>query len=189
MIAEGYRNLSMRKIAAEAGITATSIYLHFKNKDHLLHTLMDESIQELNERLESVASAVDDPVNRLEKMAGEYIRFAYQNPQKYQIIYWVRGEEMKRYPREKFRAARRGYHILEDAIREANDKGIIEEVSPHIAAYVIWAELHGVMSVVLSKRLDVRIDTQAFLDEALEHVINGFKVKYTISDKSGKSSL
>ncbi|MDX1502000.1 MAG: helix-turn-helix domain-containing protein, partial [Thermoanaerobaculia bacterium] len=35
LVEEGYNNLSMRKIARAVGCSATSIYLHFENKDAL----------------------------------------------------------------------------------------------------------------------------------------------------------
>lgn len=39
---KGYQNTSVRDIAKEVGITQSGLYNHFKNKDHILETLIEE---------------------------------------------------------------------------------------------------------------------------------------------------
>lgn len=177
LLEEGYRNVSLRKIAANAGITATSIYLHFDSKDHLIHTLMGQAIEQLNAKLESTADLEMDPVEKLEALARDYVRFALEHPREYQVIYLVTSDEMSRYPKEKFRRARRGYEIVSKVIEEGVSEDEIVEKHPRIAAYTLWAQLHGVMAVVLSKRLDTRIDQEEFIEQAIQHIIYGFKIR------------
>ena len=183
LVEVGYRQISMRKIARKVGVSATSIYLHFESKDHLLHTLMEEAIEDLNSTLEQSITGSEDPIEQLRAFARAYINYAMENPRQYQIIFLVRSEEMSRYPKEKFRRARRGYEMLEQTIAEGAQKGLLQEESPRTAAYVIWAELHGVMSVVQSRRLDVRIDREQFFESAIEKIIGGLKVPTATDSK------
>lgn len=180
LLSEGYRNFSLRKIAREIDVSATSIYLHFENKDDLVHTLMEEAIERLNTGLQKVAKKGDSPIDKLEVLAYEYMRFALKYPREYQVIYLTSSDEMTRYPKEKFRKARKGYEIVIDVLQQGVEAGIIAEDKPRIAAYTFWAQLHGVMSVVLSKRLDTRINQQEFIDEAIEHIIDGYKVRTSL---------
>jgi len=182
VIEEGYQNLSMRKIAADIGISATSIYLHFENKDHLVHTLMEISISRLNNQLEEVASQTADPVRRLGDFARTYVDFALSNPSEYQIIYEVNSDQLSRYPKEKFRKARKGYELLTQTIEEGIEKGVMEEENPRMASYIFWAQLHGVISVVLTKRLDIRIDKDDFIKQAIDHVLEGFHVRTAVTE-------
>ncbi len=177
LLEEGYRNFSLRKVARATGVSATSIYLHFDGKDHLIHTLMEESIDRLNDRLESAASDGSDPLQKLNDLAWEYVSFAVENPREYQIIYMVSSDEMSRYPKEKFRKARRGYEIVTEVLEDGVRKNLLEEDHPKVAAYTYWAQLHGVMSIVLSKRLDTRINQEAFIEQAIDHIIYGFHVR------------
>jgi len=39
---KGYKNTSVRDIAKEVGITQSGLYNHFKNKDHILETLIED---------------------------------------------------------------------------------------------------------------------------------------------------
>lgn len=175
LLSEGYRNFSLRKIARNIGVSATSIYLHFESKDALIHMLIEEAIARLNKQLKNAVVRDAHPADNLETLAQTYVKFALQNPREYQVIYLVSSDEMTRYPKEKFRKARKGYQIVLNVLVEGVNAGIIEEQKPRIAAYTFWAQLHGVMSVVLSKRLDTRIDQNEFINEAISHIISGYK--------------
>lgn len=180
LLSEGYRNFSLRKIAREIDVSATSIYLHFENKDDLVHTLMEDAIERLNNRLDRSIEKLDDPISKLEALATEYTGFALQHPREYQVIYLISSEEMTRYPKEKFRKARRGYEIVTNVLEEGVKSGLIAEEEPRMAAYTFWAQLHGVMSVVLSKRLDMRIDQETFIEEAIDHIIKGYQIRTSL---------
>lgn len=178
---EGYKSLSMRKIAKHADVTATSIYLYFENKDHLLHTLIEESVENLSRFIESKALPKTDNIERFKAIIESYVEFGISNPEMYEIIYKVRPDAMSRYPKEKFRKARRCYELLVETIEESVSKGLMEVEKPVVAAYSIWAQLHGIVSVVLNKRLDSRINQQQFLEDSIELVVQGFLVRTTVS--------
>lgn len=179
MIREGFANLSMRKIATEVGVTATSIYLHFKNKEDLLYALMDESISELNNKLQLAAESGSDPLESLEAVARTYIEFGLAHPQEYEMVFLVRAEELPRYPKDKFREARRGYEILASLIDDGVKAGLLEDDDSLTSAYTIWAQMHGVVSVILNRRLDTRIGQKDFINNSIEHIIQGFLARRT----------
>lgn len=180
LLSDGYRNFSLRKIVREIDVSVTSIYLHFENKDDLIHSLMEEAIEGLNNRLQKVVDISEDPIEKLEALAYEYVRFALEHQREYQIIHLTSSDEMTRYPKEKFRKARKGYEIVIHVLQQGVESGLIAEEKPRLAAYTFWAQLHGVMSVVLSKRLDTRIDQQEFIDEAIDHIIDGYNVRIAL---------
>lgn len=181
LFTQGYSSLSMRKIAKEIGVSATSIYLYFENKDHLVHTLIEESVEELSVAIEQSAAQKVTTVDKFEAIVRGYVDFAMSNPEKYQVIYMVLSSEMSRYPKEKFRKARRGYGLLESVIKNGIEEGLMELDEPQIAAYSIWAQLHGVISVVLNQRLDSKIERNKFIEESIEHIVQGFLIRITTS--------
>lgn len=180
LLAEGYRNLSLRKIARKIDVSATSIYLHFDSKDDLVHCLIEQAIKRLNSHLQVALPEEGNPIKKLEKLAWTYVDFALNRPREYQVIYLVSSDEMTRYPKEKFRKARQGYELVLQVLEEGIKEGIIKEKKPIIASYTFWAQLHGVLSVVLSKRLDARIDQKEFMEEAINHIISGYKQKTSL---------
>jgi len=179
LIKDGFSKISMRKIAKRVDVTATSIYLHFRNKEELLLALIEESIRNLNDSLLKVLSATAEPPEQLESLAKAYVNYALNNPQEYEIIYMVRPEEMPKYPKEKFRKVRDTYEILADIIRRGKEKQIFDVENPLLSAYTIWAQIHGVVSVILSKRLDTRIPREQFLEQSIDHIVQAFVIQKT----------
>ena len=174
LVKDGFGKMSMRKIAKRAGVSATSIYLHFQNKDELLLALIESSIAKLASALEENLTDSDDSITKLEKMAQSFVDFALENPQEYEIIYMVRPEEMPKFPKEKFQQIRKIYELLAGIISEGKRTGSLKVDDPLMSAYMIWAQLHGVASVIISRRLDTRIPNEAFVSQAVDHIIQGF---------------
>ena len=82
LFSDGYSSLSMRKIAGEIGVSATSIYLYFENKDHLVHTLIEESVEDLSVALEEGVKGKVGTIDRFKAITRSYIDFALENPEK-----------------------------------------------------------------------------------------------------------
>ncbi|MDZ7721214.1 MAG: TetR/AcrR family transcriptional regulator [Balneolaceae bacterium] len=179
LVEEGFGKLSMRNIAKRANVTATSIYLHFDNKDDLLLALIEESIEHLKEKLLEEIEDSKDFIRQLEDLARCYIHFALDHPKEYEIIYMVRPEEMPEYPKEKYQQIRSAYELLAEIIENGKKEHLIDVENPMISAYTLWAQLHGVVSVILSKRLDTRIPQKKFIDQAIDHIIQGFIIQKT----------
>lgn len=169
----GFGKLSMRKIAKQADVTATSIYLHFDNKEELLLDLIDDSIDKLKGRLSDEMDSSKDAITQLHDLAKAYIHYAIENPQEYEVIYMVRPEEMPKYPKENFNKVRSSFSLLSDIIRDGKEKNYFDVDDPTISAYSIWAQLHGVVSVILTKRLDTRIPQIEFIECSVDHILQG----------------
>ena len=157
LVQEGYYNLSMRKIARAVGCSATSIYLHFENKDALLHALIDEGFGRLNAALDEAFGAYPDPVRRLDALSLRYIRFGLENPELYEVMFLLHAERMDRYPAEKYRRARRNLEYTARTIRDGLAAGVFAADDAEVAAAALWASLHGAVSLMLAQREDVRI--------------------------------
>jgi AcrR family transcriptional regulator len=176
---EGFSKMSMRRIAGRADVSATSIYLHFKNKEELLLALVEESISSLSVQLRAALEEGAGPVDQLKSVANAYIRFALDHPQAYEVIYMVRAEEMPKYPKEKFQQIRKVYQLIADIIRKGKEQKLFDVEDELVSAYTLWAQMHGVVSVVLNRRLDTRIPREKFLSQAVDQIIQGFIIQKT----------
>jgi AcrR family transcriptional regulator len=176
LVTDGYGDLSMRKIAGAVGCSATSIYLHFESKDALVHALIDDGFERLNASLHEAADAHTDPGRRLDALARAYVAFGVGNPEYYEVMFQLHPERMERYPAEAYRRARRNLELLEEALSAGNVAGTFAAPSPAVAAHVLWASMHGIVSLLLAQRLDVRIDRDELVDAAVRHALDGFRV-------------
>lgn len=171
----GYARLSMRNIAGKIGYSATSIYLHFESKDDLVHALIDEGVELLHESLSQADASSDSPEQRLEAMCRAYVAFGLERSEYYGIMYVLHPEYIKRYPVEKYRKARRILEIMADAVRDGIEAGMFREVDPMLAANLAWTQLHGVVTLLSSERVDKRIDPEELIDSACRHVVSSMR--------------
>lgn len=175
LVAEGYDRLSMRKIAAGVGVSATSIYLHFASKDALTHALIDEGMARLYAELSAVVTP--DPVETLGALSRAYVRFGLGNPEVYQILFQLHPERMARYPAEQYRRARRNIEVFADALGAGAAAGTLRaEPSADVAASALWTALHGLVSLTLAERIDARLAGDAFVEAAVRQALAGLSV-------------
>lgn len=174
LVTEGYQSLSMRKIADSIGYSATSIYLYFDGKDALLHTLIHEGMMRLHEELSRTEEEFPDaPVRRLRSLCRCFIDFGLENPEYYEIMFQLRPDRMERYPPEKYREARSNLEVFSRALKEGEQAGLFELEEAEVLASTVWASLHGTVSLLLSGRVDVRIDRERFIDTAIQRTLQG----------------
>jgi AcrR family transcriptional regulator len=172
LVEQGYTSLSMRKIAAEIGYSATSIYLHFKNKDALFHALIDEGMSLLLERqMEGAARNPDDAVQRLRVLCRGYIDFGLEMPEYYEIMFLLRPKLSNRFSIEIFRRARRNLDLVRATIETGVTEGMMDVGDVDSMTHVIWAQLHGAISILLAMRLDIRVDRQEFIENVIDQVV------------------
>ena len=117
LVRDGYKSLSMRKIARAVGFSATSLYLYFENKDDLFHALVDEGMAQLHAAMQEVGTArVEDPVERLRALCKCYIDFGLRQPEYYEVMFVLHAVGVTRYPAEKYRRARRSLDLIADTL-------------------------------------------------------------------------
>lgn len=171
LVAEGYRALSMRRIARAVGCTATSIYLHFRDKDDLLHALIHEGLERLHEQLLAAVDGIEDPRRRCERLCRSYLEFALENREYYEVIFSLHPEHMKRYPQALYRRARGNLEFFADSIAASAGRAGDRQDADYLQAHVIWAQLHGAVTLHLTERVDFRLDVLAFLDAAVRNAL------------------
>lgn len=72
----GYGDASMRLIANAADISVGCLYIHFKNKEDLYLTLMQQWMRELDERTREALVGTDDPSASIRAFIGVTLDFA-----------------------------------------------------------------------------------------------------------------
>ena len=89
-IEEGYENLSMRRVAQEAGCSQMAMYRHFANKEALTQYICSKLYASFAAKINREIEAVTDPWERLRKFIVALIRFATSYPDHYSLIFLVR---------------------------------------------------------------------------------------------------
>ncbi len=171
LLAEGYTRMSMRRIASRVGCTATSLYLYFKNKNGLFHALMDEGMDKLFVGVDhALDSSETTPQERLREVFRSYLEFGLENPEFYEVMFLLHPRHTRRYPPEKYRAARNRLERVgvDIALARGDDPGRAEV---QVLAALAWTSLHGTISLLVAQRVDARLDQETLADRAVEHAM------------------
>ena len=182
LVKDGYGNLSMRKIAREISYSATSIYLHFKNKDALCHALIDEGMAMLLAQQTAIAQAYKgNVVQRLRALCEGYISFGLKHSEYYEIMFLIHPDFENRFPKASYRRARRNLDLFKVTLDEGIENGQIDSQDTYATTNAVWASLHGAVSILLARRLDFRIDQNHFINNVLDQIVRSVAYKPTTS--------
>lgn len=145
---KGYEGFSLRQVAEEIGYTPTTIYLYFKDKDDLLLHVAYDGFRQFGESLETAYRTKETPLERLEAVGWAYFDFAMSHPIHYRLMFMQRGEFLQKKP-EGFEAVIDSFEVLRRVIREGMEAGVVIPGNVDAFAALIWASVHGVVSLAL----------------------------------------
>ena len=143
--------MSLRGLAAAAGCSRTTPYRYFKNKADILAAVRQTEFQRMADEAERVAESEPDPSKRLIALAKSYLKFAIQRPDAYRVMYSINQQDEQHYP-ELVRQINRTQQPMVTATHEAIENGSIHG-DPINVVHVLWAGLHGLVSLYLSDKL------------------------------------
>lgn len=172
LIQQGLTQLSIRMIARAVGCSVGSIYFHFKNKDELIHALIEEGFDKLVALQDATEAAITDPRSRLSALCRNYYNFALSNPEYYEIMFTLKPERMARYPAEKYRKARRSVEVVSRAVEAYSRQQQTNVPHPYLAAHLIWCFMHGIVTLMQARRIDRSILPEAIIETSIQQILN-----------------
>lgn len=159
-IQQGYDAVTMRKIAKRIEYSPTAIYVHFKDKETLLRELCAEDFQMLATAFQQVAM-IEDPVERLRQTGRAYVDFAVRYPNHYRLMFMTpRPPDFQEDESGKGDVQRDAYAFVVAVVKDAMAKGAFREEckDPDLLAQVLWAGVHGVVTLHLVLAKDKWLD-------------------------------
>lgn len=150
LVRDGPGGLTVRAVAAEAGIAPMGVYSRLGGKDGLVDALLIRGFARLRAALESAASDTAQPSMRARFIACglSYRQFALANPHFYAIMFEdailhshgspVVGER-----------ARATFDALVRTVELSAAAGVIAAADPVEAAQQIWSAVHGAVALEL----------------------------------------
>jgi AcrR family transcriptional regulator len=141
--------LTLRAVAREVGVAATSVYLHFADIQSLVLAVADRRFGELVQ-LQNLAMDLAASTPRERVLAGcmAYCEFGLANPGHYQVMFVSQnvssaGSAVDQMP---------GYKVfrqLIDAVADCLAPG--SDDAAFATATMIWQQLHGIVSLRISR--------------------------------------
>jgi len=179
-LSDGFRNVSMRKIADRIEYSPAAIYSYFSSKDDIFFTLAEEGYHLLADRGERVLAGVSDPLDALRRALWAFYEFSKDQPEYFELMFLDRSVPSLAQDIERFEFFQQTTARGEAAIRALIEKGVFKStLNPPAALHVLWAALIGPAALRLSGRLAPGEDPDALARDILESVLTGFQAGVT----------
>lgn len=151
---KGYFNSKVADIASEAGIADGTVYLYFKSKDEILHSIFDRAMEEFIAEGKAELAAIADPADRLQRIAELHLEKLGAD-RDLAVVFQVELRGSIKFMQE-FSAA--GFAEYLDIIRQTVADGqaagaFRDDIKPIVAAKILYGALDEmVTNWVLSSR-------------------------------------
>lgn len=142
---EGPAALTVRAVAAEAGVAPMGVYNHLDGKDGLMAAVLIRGFDGLT-AAQSALTALP-PERRLRECGRAYRRFALENPAVYALMFGAAKADARDDVIEHAQAA---FAALVASVVATQQAGLVMPGEPFDLAMRIWSAVHGAMSLELA---------------------------------------
>jgi len=156
-VTRGVEAVTMREIAKRIDYSATSIYLHFADKEAVLRAILDVDMLALATSLNTILQ-ITDPVERMQALGYGYAEFALSFPNHYRLMFMAERNpcDPEKSSLQKNNAEQDAYFLLKTVVNDVylagRFKAELQDVD--LIAQVIWAGVHGVCSLEINMARD-----------------------------------
>jgi len=158
---QGFEKTSIRNIADAIEYSPATIYLYYKDKNELLFALHEEAFLKMMEELSKVVS-VQDPFERLVEMGYQYIKYAIENPELYDLMFVMTAPmETLACRDEIWEDGMKSFCLLQTVVEQCIAGGYFrKDLNIETASLTIWSYMHGLVTLYLKNRMNMFGDDQ-----------------------------
>ncbi len=174
---EGYEGATIRKIAEEVGVSSTAIYMYFQDKSQIMLEICVGVLGDLEGRYATICAGVADPVEGLRGVLREMLRFGFEQPTAYQLLYCVVPRELN----ERRNAligpySRRCFGHVQSMVEAAISAGLLRpDLEARAVAEALVSACHGAISIRLGNPYAPWADAALVSDTLLDGLFQGFR--------------
>jgi AcrR family transcriptional regulator len=174
-VTEGYRNVSIRKIAERIEYSPAALYSYFPSKDDIYMALAEDGFRRLETKIKSSLSG-DTPLDQARAGWWAFYEFSKEQPAYFELMFVDRSVP-------KITEGWEGFEILRSLMADASswlqraiDAGQLPRtVNPDAAMHVLWGALMGPSVLALCHRLSPGEGRDLLARDVLEAVITGLQ--------------
>ncbi len=164
--------VTLRDIARRCGVSATSIYLHFPDKESLFFHCCSRRFVELIARLSEVLDPDQTVVERLIAMGRAYVDYGLERGNHYRVLFVHMPPDSLSPEQLETTPGRQAFSMLVSAVAEGIASGELRnDRSAEEVAVALWATVHGLVLILLGGHQDLDLPRRETLIEATLEVL------------------
>jgi len=173
-------DLSLRQIAADAGVSQVAPKHHFGNKEGLMAAIAASGFRDLTEFRYSRIKPSMNSEQRLRVMLAAYVQFAVLNPALFHLMFSPQFKPQDH--TELMESASQSYQLLQraaaDFLKESG-RGRDNPTAADDAARMGWISMHGLATLLMEHRINPlgapRYRPENLLERTLDMVFAGVR--------------
>jgi TetR/AcrR family fatty acid metabolism transcriptional regulator len=168
----GYFNSKVADIAREAGVADGTVYLYFKSKEDILHSIFDRSVEEALDAARKQIERIRDPKEKLRQIASLHLERLGAD-RDLAVVFQVELRGSTKFM-EEFSAAGFAEYLalIRSTFEEGQRAGVFRaDLNANVVAKILFGALDEMATNwILSKR---RYKLAPMADEVLDIFLNG----------------
>ena len=186
-VAEGYQNVSIRKVAEKVEYSPAAIYSYFASKDDIFLALAEEGFRILFTSKPD-GTAATNPIDAIRAGFWHVYTFSKAHPEYYALMFLDRSVPRLSADWERFGFVREMKIEMAGLIQRAIDSGAFPPTTDPPAVFrILFAAIHGASTMCLCDRLEPGADSDGLARDTLEAAIAGLRAGFTLSHRPADS--
>ena len=175
-VLDGYQNVSIRKIADRIEYAPSTIYLYFKDKEELVHSICNDMFAELSEILIGIRLQDLAPQQKMAKCLRAYIEFGLAHPNHYVVTFCTPElQYMHQQPKADHEAIMSAglecFDLLRQGLQEALNSDSIRAINIEVTSQTVWAQIHGLTSLLVSMQSFPWQDRELLIQDLVDNIL------------------
>ena len=173
---KGFFNSKVADIAREAGIADGTVYLYFKSKDEILHSVFDRAMEEFISEGKREIADIENPSEKLRRIARLHLE-RLSADRDLAIVFQVELRGSTKFMEEFSAAGFAEYlDVIRQTIADGQKQGVFrQDLKPVVCAKILYGALDEmVTNWILSKK---SYPLAPMADEVLKVFFNGTKIQ------------
>jgi AcrR family transcriptional regulator len=174
-VSEGYRNVSIRKIAERIEYSPAAIYSYFLSKDDIFFALAEEGFRRLDAKIRS-AGVHADPLQEVRTCWWAYYEFSKEQREFFQLMFVDRSVPQITEQWTGLAFVHQMLAVAASRLQRCIDAGLFHpDTQADVAMHLIWGALTGAAVIGSGCRLAPGEDPDALARDILELTLAGLR--------------
>ena len=138
----GFVKASVRDIVRAVGVTNSTLYIHFKNKEEILYKIINDIGATLLQELRAAINRSNDPIKCLREMIFAQVCLMKEKRKEIKIYIEEQYQLPPKLRRKALKQHRQIYDLYYNKVCELKQKGLIRDIDTTVATFGIFAMMN-----------------------------------------------
>ncbi|SMC99846.1 transcriptional regulator, TetR family [Kibdelosporangium aridum] len=175
LLSEGAQAVTMRRVAADAGVTTMATYRHFPNREALLHKTVHDAVAEETASWSEWAPGLDFAA-RADQLLDLFLDFALGKPNLYKYLVTEERPDARQFPSDFRQGGSPAFAPVFEAVSRGMRDGVLRQDDVLEVTLAITTPVMGLLQQYHGGRITLpEQEFRSLCKRTVERVLNGLR--------------